>query len=187
MFTLTTHLQPLSSGLIEVQNYGFSDFLMSFISPNFIQAMYNLLGILGFLMSAILFITHLLSRRKKIRIKVHDYTKIRHVVQLFINLQNYSSSSLCIHSISLINDSSEFPCELLPKAIRESGHQLITTPMFPLNLSPHQGFQCFLEFLFCEDIQLVADKTLVLKIYTNRGVINKSVTLGNISHYLHMH
>lgn len=65
MFTLTTHLQLLSSELIEVQNYGFSDFLMSFISPNFIQAMYNLLGILGFLMSAILFITHLLSRRKK--------------------------------------------------------------------------------------------------------------------------
>ena len=64
MFTLTTHLQPLSSGLIEVQNYGFSDFLMSFISPNFIQAMYNLLGILGFLMSAILFITHLSSQKK---------------------------------------------------------------------------------------------------------------------------
>ncbi len=151
------------------------------------QWVYNIFGILGFVMSGLIFLIRLFSRRKKIDLQVYDYTKHSYVIQLFVNIQNNSYSSICIHSISLVNGDSSFSCELIPKKIKGSGDDLIKTPMFPLNLSPRHGFQCFLEFLFCEEIQLAPDKTLDLKIHTNRGVINKSLTLGNTSHYLHIH
>ena len=156
-----------------------------FLSPNFSQDIYNLLGIAGFLLSAILFLSQLVTHRSNISLKIYDYKKIATIVQIFINIQNNSSASLCIHSFSIINGSKIYLCELIPKKIRGHEETLCLTPMFPLNLAPYQGYQCFLEFLFCEDIQLGPGKTLALKIHTNRGVIDKSVILGNISHYLH--
>ena len=54
-----------------------------FLSPNFSQDIYNLLGIAGFLLSAILFLSQLVTHRRNISLKIYDYKKIATIVQIF--------------------------------------------------------------------------------------------------------
>lgn len=125
--------------------------------------------------------------RRNIQITIFDHiTCIGTVAQFFMHIQNQSFSPICISSMSLIHNGNKIECELLPKKIRSSGSDLITTPMFPINLSPRQGCLNFYEFINCQDISLVPGKKVDFVIYTNRGPIKKTVTLGEISHYLHI-
>lgn len=164
-----------------------SDALASFFSPAYKENITFLLALLGsigtFISSAHIY----LSNRRKVTIKIFDYTSYHgEIAQFLIHIQNDSSSPLCISSISLVCDGIETCCELIPKKIRGTGGDLLKTPMFPINLSGKQGVPHFLEFVGLEQIQLVPDKKIDFVIYTNRGSINKSVILPPESRYLHI-
>ena len=151
-----------------------------------IQKILNILTIISFCVSIYLFVSKKISERRNIKISILDHAeRATQVVQFFIYIQNCSNSPITISSICIVNSNKLYPCELLPKKIKGSGSDILKTPMFPINFSPKQGHQCFLEFLYCEDVQLIAGKTVDLQIHTNRGVINKSLILPHISHYLH--
>lgn len=150
------------------------------------QLVINVLSILAFFMSAFLSASKFLSSRRNIGITIHDYSSPMGTVQFFVNFQNNSSTGISIHLISVIANGKERQCELLPKMIRKENSEIFKTTSFPIFLSPEQGYLCFLEFLHCQDIQLSPGKTVDFRIYSNRVVINKSVTLGNTSHYLHI-
>jgi len=127
------------------------------------------------------------SNRKKIGITVFDYVVYPNsAVQFFVHIQNRSLSPICIISFALFLNGKEVACELSPKKIRGAGSDLITSSPFPINLAPKQGYQCYLEFIKCKNISLIPDKKVVFVIHTNRGPIKKCVTLGGISHYLHI-
>ncbi len=149
-----------------------------FFNFDLVQNIYNVMAILGFCASAFLCVRVYINSRKNIAIKVVDYNKHDHVVQFFLCIQNNSDKPLCIDSIEIPNG---VQCELIPKKITDK----LSTPMFPLNLSGHQGSFYFLEFLYCADIELAPGKTIVFLVHTNRGQIETSLTLGNISYYLH--
>ena len=153
----------------------------------FTQNLYNIVACLSFLGTGYLFICRWLSSRKNIKISIIDHSKVfGRIVQFFILFQNQSTAPLTIHSVTIIYDAKEYPCELPPKKIRGKNESAVNTPMFPLNLAPRQGYLCYLEFLNCEDILIAEGKTVVLKIHTNRGPIKKSIILQNKSHYLHI-
>ena len=150
------------------------------------QLVINVLSITAFVMSAFLSVSKFLSARRNIKIVIYDYSQPLGTVQFFIHFQNMASSNVSIQSISIIENEREYPCELIPKKIRGSDSELLKSTDFPIFLCPDQGYLCFLEFVSCRDIQLVPGKKVDLRIYSNRGPINRSVTLGNTSHYLHI-
>lgn len=156
---------------------------MSFFTKENITFVLAVIGSIGTILN---FIYTYLSSRKRIDIQVLDYTSIFNVVQLFMYIQNQSRSPICISCISLIIDDKEIPCELIPKKIRGDGSNLICTPFFPINFSPLMGVQHFFEFVNCPNISLASGKTVSFAIYTNRGVIKKSVILGDTTRYLHI-
>lgn len=127
----------------------------------------------------------LISSRKNISIEIFDYTKVYKTVQFFMYVQNKSHLPICISCISIIYDDKKYPCELIPKKIRGTGEELIRTPQFPLNLTPQHGIHSFFEFVNSPDIELTPGKNVDFLIYTNRGVLKKSITLPEKSHYLH--
>lgn len=145
----------------------------------------NILCILGFLSSMLLWIKTYLDSRKKINLQIYDYKKYPHgVIQFFVYIQNNSSSPLTISDISIKSNDCLKQCELVSKTIKKNINCTIETPMFPINLNSKQGFNCFLEFLDCEQIALAPQKKVDFLICTNRGYLNKSLVLDNISHYL---
>ena len=105
---------------------------------------------------------------------------------MYLYLQNNSNSPLTISGISIVHNDKKYPCELIPKKIRGKGENLIKTPMFPINLSPNQGVLFPFEFLNCQDIEISPDKKIVLEIYTNRKMIEKSLTLDLPNTLLHL-
>ena len=129
------------------------------------QLLINVLSIMAFVMSAVLSVSKFLSERKNINVIIHDYSQPLGTVQFFIHFQNMASSNISIHSVSIIENSHEYPCELIPKKIREFDSEMLKSTEFPIFLCPDQ---------------------VVLRIYSNRGQINRSVILGNTSHYLHI-
>lgn len=164
----------------------FLELLKTLISPDPTQFIYNILGILGFILSALMWLYTYIKNRIHLVVEIKDYTKVfQRVVQLYLYIQNNSEKPLTISEISIFHTQKTYPCVLLPKKIRGIGDSLITTPMFPVNLSPHEGILLPFEFLNCQDIELVPDKTVALEIYTNRKMIKKSVTLGQPDHLLH--
>lgn len=153
----------------------------------FTQNICNILGCLSFFGTGYLFICRWINGRKNLEVSIIDHSKIfGRIVQFFISFQNHSSNPLTIHSVTIVYNEKEYPCELIPKKIRGKDENGIKTPMFPLNLVPDQGYLCYLEFLNCEDIPVTEGKTIALKIHTNRGPITKSITLGDKDHYLHI-
>lgn len=158
----------------------------NFLTLNNTQLVINVLSIAAFVMSAFLSINKFVSQRKNIKIVIYDYAQPLGVVQFFIHFQNMASSNISIQSVSIIENGREYPCELIPKKIRGSGSDVLKSTEFPVFLCQDQGYLCFLEFVSCQDIQLVPGKTVDLRIYSNHGPIDRSVTLGNTSHYLHI-
>lgn len=152
------------------------------------QILYNILGILGFALSALIWICTFLNNRTRLTVKVKDYRKyFEKVIQLYLYIQNDSDNAIVISGLSLLHNKQQYPCELLPKKIRGKGDDLIKTPLFPINLSPCQGVLLPFEFLDCQDIELSPDKTIALEIHTNRKKIEKSLTLDQPGYLLHFH
>lgn len=162
------------------------DSLKTWITTATTQDTYNILGIIGFILSALIWIYTYRKNRVLLDVEIKDYTKVfGRVVQLYLYIQNNSGSPLTISGISIVHNEKKYPCVLLPRKIRGTGEDLIKTPMFPINLSPHEGILLPFEFSNCQDIELALDKTVALEIYTNRKMIEKSLILGRPDHLLH--
>ena len=151
-----------------------------------IQYVYNCMAVIAFIGCAILYIFSFLRSRRKIVFSIIDYRKsFEHVCSFFCYIHNPSSLPLCVKSISICQNGKLYRCELTPKLIRGKDEGLLKSPAFPLNLSAKEGAMYFLEFLFCEDIELDRGKKVDFQVHTNRGVIKLNAVLGNISYYLH--
>ncbi len=151
------------------------------------QNLINILSILAFVMSTITWICTLLNHSIKLFIEIKDYAHIFDVVQLYIYFQNNSGKPITISGVSIVESNNKIPCKTLPSIIRScNGRVIIETPLFPLNLSSHQGACFAFEFLNCPDIELNPGKTIALEIYTNRKLLKRFVTLGNKDQILNL-
>ena len=147
----------------------------------------DIISILAFVMSLITWIYNFLNHRINAEIEIKDFAKYRDIVQLYLYIQNNCSSPFTISGVSIISDSNNHPCELLPKIIRTHNDEVvIRTPYFPVNFSAHQGQCLALEFLHCPDIELTSGKTVELEIYTNRKILKKSLTVPQPDLILHL-
>ena len=144
------------------------------------------IGSLGTLTTGLL---AFLRGRKNLSIEIIDYSEYKkHIVTLYLFLENRSSNPLCISSICLKSGEHFVYCELLEmKIISMAGSDILyLSPRFPLNLSPHVGYPYFIQFLECQDIALTPGKTIFLEFHTNRGVISKSLLLPDPARYLNI-
>ncbi len=151
---------------------------------NLVQNICNIFTCLSFIGTLYLLLCQLVKNRKNLSVSVIDYASRQGSVFLMLLFQNNSLLPLTVSSIHIVHGEKHYQCELIPKKIRGKNALLIMSPLFPLNLAPKEGRQCFLEFLFAEDIPLDYDKKVVLQIHSNRGLISKQITLGHKSHYL---
>ena len=147
----------------------------------------DIISILAFVMTLITWIYNFLNRRINAEVKIKDFAKRWDVVQLYLYIQNNSSSPFTISGVSVISNQDKHPCESLPKIIRTRNDEVvIRTPYFPVNFSAHQGQCLALEFLHCPDIELAPGKTVELEIYTNRKTLKKSLTVPQPDRILHL-
>lgn len=122
--------------------------------------------------------------RVRLEMKIVDFVQHGDIVQLFVEIQNQSSLPICISSISIVEASRKYRCELLQKKIRSSGDLLYRTPLFPLNIPPRTGVLYYFEFLDAPDMLLIPGKSLALSFDTNRRKIERSLVLPQAAHYL---
>lgn len=119
-------------------------------------------------------------------LKIIDFAKRTTTIQFFVFFQNKSSCPLTISSVCLWDGSPFVQCELIPKKILKKTDYTISTPMFPINLSPYQGLLCYLEFVSPRDIPIVQGKRVDLRVYTSHGMKDLSLILPSPDHYLHI-
>lgn len=151
-------------------------------SPN-IQDIYNVLSIIGFILSAVITIYTWQKSRECYQISVIDY-EVRHsVLQLLITVSNRSSNPLVIHTISC--DGTD--CELEPKPIRgkPDSFGFAATPRFPLCIEAHGCQYAYLEFVDYPHTSPTPGTNLTLEIHSTRKQVRKTLLLGDKSHYLH--
>lgn len=144
------------------------------------------IAVVGFFMSLYSTIKLTWQSRESYHIDVIDYVKgFERIVQLYICVTNHSSSPLAIKEI-LING---VRCELWPKAIRgkEDKWDFQSTPQFPLCIAPRHCQYAFIEFVSSElkDVSLKSGDKLCLKVQTSKKTEEKTILLGDTSHYLH--
>lgn len=134
--------------------------------------------------SAFILISNWISNIEKYEVYVIDYKLINPgIFQMLIGITNRSSSPLIIKSVSC----DESICELEPKKIRGNpgGFGFVSTPRFPVCIPSHGCDYFYLEFLNFRNTQISRGTVLSLEICSTRKSERKTVTLGDISRYLH--
>ena len=150
-------------------------------SPN-IQDIYNILSIIGFILSAGITIHTWRKSRECYHISVIDYEVHHSVFQLLIAISNCSSNPLVIHTISC----GGIDCELEPKPIRgkPGSFGFEATPRFPLCIEAYGCHYAYLEFVDPPRTPLDRGTTVSFEIQTTFRLVRKTVTLPSRSHYL---
>lgn len=144
------------------------------------------IAVAGFIMSAATWFREIWLRGNHLTISVLDYSWPLNTVQFLVLIQNSSTLPASISKISAHLDGQRFDCEIEPKKIKTtSASGLITTPHFPIAVAPLSFYSAYLEFVDAPDMQLSPGKKVVFEIHTSRGMVRKSVVLGDKGHYLH--
>ena len=149
-----------------------------------IQDVYNVLGVLGFLLSALLFVLGILKSRERYTVCVIDHAmRTDTIMQLLVSITNQSDRPLVITSISC----GQSTCELEPKKIRGNPGQIgfAASARFPLCVPPQGCSYAYLEFQDYQHTPAAPGINLTLEIHSTHKVELKTVSLGNISRYLH--
>ncbi len=153
------------------------------------QIILNIISVLAFVMSAATWIFTIIKNRKNLSIEIIDYRNYAKSAHFYICVTNNSQTPISITSINIPNISS---CILEPKIVKEftdttakTTTDKIKTPAFPINLQGKEGLNCYLQFPDFQKTSLFQGKKVDFEIYTNRGLINKSIILGCTGRYLH--
>ena len=141
------------------------------------------LAVIGSIGSICEFLYHFIVSRKHLDFEILDFRATYQPLQLFIYVQNQSKAPITISCVSIRYENHEYYCEVVPKKVRSIDDYFFYTPDFPLNLTPLMGYQFFLEFVGFPEKALNPDSTVDVLIYTNRGVVEKFLTLHNRAGY----
>lgn len=144
------------------------------------------IAVAGFGISVYTLVSSWIKSRENYRIELIDYAyRRKDVIQFLICISNNSDSPLTIVDISVFG----VICELEPKSIWGDPGQwdFRHTPDFPLCIPAHSSQYAYLEFV--DDNygfpKLAPGKTVMFEIHSTDLRVQKTVTLGNESHYLH--
>lgn len=145
-----------------------------------------LIAIIGFAMSIYSVIRNAIRSAESYTIEVTDYAYRRaEVIQFLVCISNLSDEPLSITEISVFGTT----CELYPKMIygKPENWNFRHTAEFPVCIPAHGCQYAFLEFLgenFRAE-QLTPESKVCFEIRSTRKRVQKTVVLGNESHYLH--
>ena len=149
------------------------------------------IAVLGFELSLCQLLSSSISKRECYKVDIVDYKKpCSDIVQFLLVVHNRSTTPLVISEIFFEG----VPFELERKKIRErpgwGDFGLRHTPDFPLCVDAQGCCYFYLEFVDIsrsayQHTELSPGTVVNLKIHSTRKSVWKTVTLGDISHYLH--
>ena len=140
-------------------------------------------GVIAFILSVGTIVCHVLRNRIAFDVDVIDYADFGSSTRFLLSIRNRSFHPLVITSI-VYNATT---CELEPKMIRGRPEQwnFRSTSRLPLCIQPRSASADYIEFLTHLHTPLAPGTTVTLEIQTISGLVRKTLTLGNKSHYLH--
>ena len=132
------------------------------------------------------------SRFIHLKIDILDYRTDQYSCKLYVRIVNNSISPIVINSFELSDGTILGSVYLMPKLVRTEslGNFEFQSATYPINIGGRSGIQEYLEFRdfsspASEPIQLTEGKTILLRIHTNRGSLDRNISLPPTSHYLH--
>lgn len=148
----------------------------------FLDIFVDVAGIAGFCISIFLLFLDWFRKKETYQLSVLDYADFGGTTRFFIIIQNNSTRPLIIKEITYC----EVACELLPKRIRGNPESWngAATHRFPIRVLPHDAEAVFLEFLVVAQNPLTPGTTVNFQIQTISQTEERSLLLGNKSHYL---
>lgn len=143
-----------------------------------------IIAFVSLFISCFVLVSNHIREKERYEISVIDYVfRSPDILQLLVGITNKSSSPLIIVSVSCDGAT----CELEPKKIRGYPEKFgfVSTPRFPICVSSHGCQYAYLEFLNYQHTAPVRGTTLNLEIRSTLKTEQKTLLLGDISHYLH--
>ena len=151
-------------------------------SPDIFGILSNIAGCLGFLLSLYLAFRSWIEKRINFKISVLDYNDYSESVRFLLAIENHSKSPLVISSISAF----ETVCELEPKRIRgnPTAWNGAISARLPIRVPARDTEIFYIELLTQRPIPLSAGTPVTFQIQAIGHTEQKTVLLGNRSHYL---
>ena len=139
-------------------------------------------GFLALILSISIIIANYIKSRTTFDFTIVDYADFGGTTRFLLLIKNKSSTPLTISKITF----DEIVCELEPKKIRgvPDTWNGVTTPRFPVRISPRDAELFYVEFLTSRSTRLECGMHLNFQIHTIDLQVSKTVLLGNRSHYL---
>ena len=143
----------------------------------------NIAGFLGFVLSVYIMVSQWFQNRENFKISVLDYNDAMTSVRFLIAVENHSRTALVITSISAFGTD----CELEPKMIRGKPEAWngATSVRLPVRVQARDAEIFYIEFLTHRHIPLSPEMSVTFEIHSIDRTVQKTVLLGNKSHYLH--
>ena len=143
----------------------------------------DVIGIIGFVLSAINFIYFLIIRRKKLSLNFYihsiaDYFDKKQRLKIFFCIENHSQLPISITRIRLLLNEKYYDCESSPMIVEEWSRKrngkvydqdIIKTKSLPFNLNPLMAESGYIGFLIPQGTLSGSEKSLTFQICTSRG------------------
>lgn len=143
----------------------------------------DIISVLAFLMSSIIWIINIYQRCVNIEFKVLDFDKRENGVLFFVSVINKADNSCSISSIQIMHKGNWITCELLPMSVHSFKGQKYYSAQMPVNLPPRGGQSFYIFFQGMSDAPLNPGYMADYQIHTNRNPILKTETLPEQGHY----
>ena len=154
----------------------------------------EILGVIGFVMSVVSAAIAWRNQRKRMRLSVLDYIYGDSFVSVFILVENLSRLPIAITSILIEDRGGKMNCcEIEPVKVKvftsRTGKEITSQEIFktialPVQLQPLGAQNGYLEFRRISSKPLTPGTGVSFQINTNRGQINKTITLGEMGGFL---
>lgn len=143
----------------------------------------NIAGFLGFVLSVYMVVSQWIQNRESFKISVLDYSDAMTSIRFLMAVENHSRATLVITSISAFGTD----CELEPKMIRGNPEAWngATSVRLPVRVQARDAEIFYIEFLTHRHIPLSPEMSVIFEIHSIDRTVQKTVSLGSKSHYLH--
>lgn len=137
------------------------------------------ISVIGISLSLLNFIIAIISRHKKIKLSILEYSRFNKTHQFLLSIENCSQLPISISSIFLITNGQKYECVKIPYTVKsnttyENGKyntKEIKSISFPIAISSLGGLSGYFEFPNVPTAFETPETVLTFSLYTNRGKI----------------
>lgn len=153
------------------------------------QLLASIVGVLGFINSRKLTIAEREKAEINLCVEIRD-ANVRfdcpevERIEMLLDIQNNSSSPICIHGFRLIQGNDLLFSELISLDIVGTQGRIFRSFAFPMNLAPHQGCLAFVVFVRHEGDRVPLAKHVEIRALTSTTEVQLSGLKVVYAHYI---